>query len=76
MDDAFVYEIRMQGLLTDRWSAWFDGLTIRREPNGETVPCGPLADQAALHGVLARIRDLNLGLVSVTGQLPFRCEGS
>ncbi len=65
-----IYEIRVEGLLADRWSPWFEGLTIRREANGETVLSGSLPDQAALHGVLAKIRDLNLNLLSVTRQLP------
>ncbi len=65
MDQECIYEIRVQGSLADRWSSWFEGLTIRREPNGETVLSGPLPDQAALHGVLARVRDLNLVLISV-----------
>ncbi|MBK9713062.1 MAG: hypothetical protein IPO81_17390 [Kouleothrix sp.] len=68
MDDVFVYEIRVEGLLDQRWSAWFEGLAIGREPNGETRLCGALVDQAALHGVLAKIRDLNLVLVSVNRQ--------
>ena len=65
MDNSFVYEIRVEGSLADRWSTWFDGLTIRREPNGETVLCGELADDAALHGILAKVRDLNLRLISI-----------
>ncbi len=66
MNQACIYEIRVHGSLTDRWSDWFGGLSIRREPKGETVLSGLLADQAALHGVLARIRDLNLELISVS----------
>ncbi len=65
MDQECIYEIRVQGSLADRWTLWFEGLTIHREPNGETVLSGPLPDQAALHGVLARVRDLNLVLISV-----------
>lgn len=68
MDEAFVYEFRVEGLLGDRWSAWFEGLTIRREPNDAMVLCGALPDQAALHGILAKIRDLNLVLVSLNRQ--------
>lgn len=59
------YEIRVEGPLGERWSAWFAGLTVSREADGATLICGELADQAALHGVLARIRDLNLVLISV-----------
>ncbi len=59
------YEIRVEGHLDERWRAWFDGLTIRNEPSGEATLSGPIADQAALHGLLARIRDLNLPIVSL-----------
>ena len=48
------YEFRVQGHLDVGWSGWFDGLTIRHETNGETVLCGPIQDQAALHGVLSK----------------------
>lgn len=60
-----VYEIRVQGQIGASWSSWFDGLNVQHEENGETVLCGTIVDQAALHGVLARIRDLALPLVSV-----------
>jgi hypothetical protein len=59
------YEIRVEGHIGDSWSSWFEGLTIRREESGETVLSGPLVDEAALHGVLMRIRDLGLPLVEV-----------
>jgi hypothetical protein len=65
MDTPHVYEIRVEGHLAERWSDWFEGLAIRREPDGETVLTGPLSDQSALLGVLTRIHDLNLVLVSV-----------
>jgi hypothetical protein len=58
------YEIRVEGHLSADWSDWFEGLTVRQEANGETVICGPL-DQAALHGILAKVRDLGLVLVAV-----------
>lgn len=58
------YEIRVEGLLDESWSEGFAGLTIRHESD-ETVLVGPLRDQAALHGVLTRVRDLNLKLISV-----------
>ncbi len=64
------YEIRVEGYLDERWRAWFDGLTIRNEPSGEATLSGPVADQAALHGLLARIRDLNLGIVSLVRLRP------
>jgi hypothetical protein len=60
------YEIRLQGRLDPRWSAWFDGLTLTAEADGTTVLAGPVIDQAALHGVLTRLRDLGLPLISVT----------
>jgi hypothetical protein len=59
------YEIRLRGRLDERWAAWFDGMTLDLEPGGVTVLRGPVADQAALHGVLARLRDLGLPLISV-----------
>ena len=60
------YHIRLKGHLDDHWSAWFDNMTINNEANGETVLRGPLVDQAALHGVLMRIRDLGLPLLAVS----------
>jgi hypothetical protein len=59
------YEIRVEGALDQRWSDWFDGLQITSHPDGVTVLAGPVADQAALHGLLAKVRDLNLPLLSV-----------
>jgi len=58
------YEIRIEGYLAADWSDWFEGLDVRQEANGETTFWGPL-DQAALHGTLAKIRDLGLMLVAV-----------
>jgi hypothetical protein len=63
--EAGHYEIRLGGHLEQRWAAWFDGLTLALEKDGTTTLCGRLADQAALHGVLQRIRDLGVPLVSV-----------
>jgi hypothetical protein len=60
------YEIRIQGLLDQRWSSWFDGLTVTSQPDdATTLIAGPVADQAALHGLLTKIRDLGLPLLSV-----------
>ena len=59
------YHIRVRGHLDPAWAAWFDGLTITHEAGGDTTLVGPLADQAALYGVLGRARDLGLALVSV-----------
>jgi wyosine [tRNA(Phe)-imidazoG37] synthetase (radical SAM superfamily) len=59
------YEIRIKGHIGDSWSSWFEGLSLHHEENGQTVLRGAIVDQAALHGVLMRIRDLGLPLVSV-----------
>jgi hypothetical protein len=66
LHEAGRYEIRLQGHLEARWAAWFDGLTVSQESDGTTVIRGSVADQAALHGLLQRVRDLGLPLVSVT----------
>jgi hypothetical protein len=68
--EAGRYEIRLTGRLDAHWAAWFDGLTVSDETDGTTLICGPIADQAALHGVLQRVRDLGLPLVSVTRMKP------
>ena len=60
------YEIRLKGHLGTRWAAWFDGLALTNESDGTTTIYGPVADQAALHGLLQKVRDLGLPLVSVT----------
>lgn len=60
------YEIRVEGVLDERWSGWFDGLQIASQPSsGVTVIAGQVADQAALHGLLAKVRDLGLPVISV-----------
>ena len=66
MGQPLVYRIRVRGQLDPQWAAWFEGLGVAESACGETTFSGPLADQSALHGVLARIRDLGLELVSVT----------
>jgi hypothetical protein len=60
------YQIIVKGHLNPNWADWFDGLTITPLPNGTTVICGPVVDQAALHGVLRKVRDLGMPLLSVT----------
>ena len=64
------YEIRVKGHLDTRWAAWFDGLTLTRGSDGTTSIEGPVADQAALHGLLQKIRDLGLPLISVNYAVP------
>lgn len=59
------YEIRVEGHLTERWSAWFDGLDIASEDDGTTVIRGSVVDQAALHGLLQRLRDIGIPLISL-----------
>jgi len=66
MDEPIVYRIRVRGLLGPQGSAWFDGLDVAETAGGDTTLTARLADQSALHGVLARVRDLGLELVSVT----------
>jgi hypothetical protein len=65
-DESGLYEIRLKGHLDDRWADWFEGLTITLEENGDTLLTGPVIDQAALHGLLKKVRDLGLPLVSVS----------
>jgi hypothetical protein len=60
-----VYQIRIQGHLSSQWTDWFEGLTIKLEDNGDTLLTGPVLDQAALYGLLKKVRDLGLPLVSV-----------
>ncbi len=60
------YEIRLGGHLDPRWAAWFDGLRLTNESDGTTVIRGPVPDQSALHGLLQKLRDVGLSLISVT----------
>lgn len=66
------YEILVQGALDARWSAWFEGLRVTSDAGGETTITGPVPDQAALHGLLAKVRDLGLPLMAVRRLEPDR----
>ncbi|MGY1618189.1 hypothetical protein ACI797_15730 [Geodermatophilus sp. SYSU D00691] len=65
-DDSPRYEIRLRGRLDPRWAAWFDGMTLTTADDGSTALRGPVTDQAALHGLLQKVRDLGVPLLSVT----------
>ena len=68
MSETEGYEIRVQGHLDRRWSAWFDDMTLLADDDGSTLISGQVADQAALHGLIQKVRDLGLPLISVTHQ--------
>jgi hypothetical protein len=68
-----IYQIRLEGHLGRQWTDWFDGLTITLEENGDTLLTGPVVDQAALHGLLKKVRDLGLPLISFV-QVPSQKE--
>lgn len=65
-DQPVVYQIRIKGYLDHKWRGWFEGLTLTLEENGDTLLTGPVTDQAALHGLLRKVRDLGMPLISVT----------
>ena len=69
------YEIRLKGHLGARWAAWFDGLSLTQESDGTTVIRGSVIDQAALHGLLSKLRDLGLPLIAVTQVYPKQMKG-
>jgi hypothetical protein len=63
--DSAVYQVRIKGHLDSQWIGWFEGLTIMLEDDGDTLLTGPVVDQAALHGLLRKVRDLGMPLISV-----------
>jgi hypothetical protein len=65
-----IYQIRIKGQLGRHWTDWFEGLTITLEDNGETLLTGSVVDQAALHGLIKKVRDLGMPLLSVVGVKP------
>ena len=74
-DQCEFYEFRIKGNLDPRWSDWFEGLTITYPETEETILAGLVTDQSALHGMLAKIRDLNLILISVAQKKPTQVHG-
>ena len=64
-NQQIIYQIRIKGHLDNRWRDWFDGMSISLEDNGDTLITGPVVDQAALHGLVKKVRDLGLPLISV-----------
>jgi hypothetical protein len=71
-----VYQIRIEGHLGRQWTDWFGGLTLTLEDNGDTLLTGPVVDQAALHGLLKKVRDLGMPLVSVNRGKPGQADVS
>ena len=71
-----VYQIRIQGHLGSEWTDWFEGLTLTLEDNGETLLTGPVVDQAALHGLLRKVRDVGMPLISVNRVEPGQANAS
>jgi hypothetical protein len=64
-DQPRIYQIRIEGYLRAEWAEWFEGLSVSQEPDGTTLLSGPVIDQAALYGLLKKVRDLGLPLISV-----------
>ncbi len=73
-DESGFYEIRIKGHLDDRWSAWFEGLTLTLEDNGNTLLTGLVVDQAALYGILKKVRDVGMSLISVNPVEPNQAD--
>lgn len=74
-ENTAYYEIRLKGQLNARWADWFDGMTITLDNNGDTLLSGPVVDQAALHGLLKKVRDVGLTLLSVNSVKQEGTEG-
>ena len=66
MKRPIIYQLRLKEQLDDQWAEWFSPLVIQREANGQTLLVGPLRDQAELHGLLLKVRNLNLTLIAVS----------
>jgi hypothetical protein len=73
-DEPMVYQLRLKGHLGRQWTDWFEGLIIKLEENGDTLLTGPVLDQAALHGLLKKVRDLGMPLLSVNRVEPDRAD--
>ena len=69
-NQSIIYEIKIEGHLGLQWKDWFDGMTMALDENGETVLTGPVTDQSALHGLLKKVRDLGMPLISVNRIYP------
>ncbi len=71
---SLIYQIRIEGHLNHDWTAWFDGMIVTLEKNGETLLTGPIPDQSALFGLLRKVRDLGIPLVSVNREIDRQAE--
>ena len=74
--EPLIYQIRIKGHLAPHWADWFEGLTLTLEANGDTLLTGPVIDQAALYGVLRKVRDVGLPLLSVVCVQPGQADGA
>ena len=74
LDQPMVYQIRVEDHLGPQWTEWFGGMTITLEENGETLLTGPVVDQAALHGLLRKVRDLGMPLISAIRVKPSQAK--